>query len=138
MNHSTDQLRDFIDSIPTLAWSAAPDGFADSFNRRWLDYTGLTEETARGSGWKVAVHPDDLPGMVKAFGQSLEAGQPFEIEARLRVFWMFLQKPLPTWRAIRETGFSTKTLKQSHAQAHTWVTDDDRLWCAPLLVCKFL
>ena len=86
MNHSTDQLRDFIDSIPTLAWSAAPDGFADSFNRRWLDYTGLSEETARGSGWKVAVHPDDLPGMVKVFGQSLEAGQPFEIEGRLRRF----------------------------------------------------
>jgi len=86
VNHSTDQLRDFIDSIPTLAWSAAPDGFADSFNRRWLDYTGLSEETARGSGWKVAVHPDDLPGMVKVFGQSLEAGQPFEIEGRLRRF----------------------------------------------------
>jgi PAS domain-containing protein len=42
VSHSADQLRDFIDSIPTLAWSAASDGTAESFNQRWLDYTGLS------------------------------------------------------------------------------------------------
>jgi hypothetical protein len=36
MNDSSDQLRDFIDAIPTLAWSAGPDGQAESFNRHWL------------------------------------------------------------------------------------------------------
>jgi PAS domain S-box-containing protein len=60
MNRPDDELRAFIDSIPSLAWSASPDGSAQSFNRRWLDYTGLTAEVAKGWGWKVAVHPDDL------------------------------------------------------------------------------
>jgi glycosyltransferase involved in cell wall biosynthesis len=51
---------------------------------------------------------------VKAFLANTEkAWRRVGFEARLRVFWMFLQKPLATWRAIRETGFSIKTLKQT-------------------------
>jgi len=29
-----------------LAWSAGPDGSAEFFNQRWLDYTGLSAEQA--------------------------------------------------------------------------------------------
>ena len=29
-------IRLVVDTIPTLAWSAAPDGSADFFNQRWL------------------------------------------------------------------------------------------------------
>ena len=36
------RLRTIIDTIPTLAWSARPDGSAEFLNRRWLDYTGLS------------------------------------------------------------------------------------------------
>ena len=35
-------IRLVVDAIPTLAWSAGPDGSADFFNQRWLDYTGLS------------------------------------------------------------------------------------------------
>jgi hypothetical protein len=31
-----------VDAIPTLAWSARSDCFADFFNHRWLDYTSLS------------------------------------------------------------------------------------------------
>jgi len=57
---SEDQLRAIIDTIPELAWSARPDGSAEFFNRRWLDYAGLSVEEARGSGWTAAVHAEDL------------------------------------------------------------------------------
>jgi PAS domain-containing protein len=53
-----------IDAIPTLAWSARSDGSADFFNQRWLDYTGLSAEQVRDWGWTVALHPDDLNGLV--------------------------------------------------------------------------
>jgi len=53
-------------------------------NRRWLDYTGLTAEAAMGWGWKVAIHPDDLPKMLEAYRNALVTGQPFEVEGRLR------------------------------------------------------
>jgi PAS domain-containing protein len=50
-----------VDTIPILAWSAGPDGSADFFDQRWLDYTGLSANQALGWGWEVAIHPDDLP-----------------------------------------------------------------------------
>jgi PAS domain S-box-containing protein len=86
MNWADDELRAFIDLIPSLAWSASPDGSAQSLNRRWLDYTGLTAEEAIGWGWKVAVHPDDLPGMLEVFRKALDTGRPFDVEGRLRRF----------------------------------------------------
>lgn len=84
MNSADDGLRVFIDSIPSLAWSASPDGSAQSFNRRWLDYTGLTANEAMGWGWKVAVHPDDLAKMLEVFRNALDSGRPFDVEGRLR------------------------------------------------------
>jgi PAS domain S-box-containing protein len=43
-----------IDTIPSLAWSARPDGSADFFNQHYLDFVGLSAEQARGWGWTVA------------------------------------------------------------------------------------
>jgi len=84
MNRTDDETRAFIDSIPALAWSASSDGFALSVNRRWLDYTGLTEEAAMGWGWTVAFHPDDLPKVLDIYGNARDIGRPFDVEARLR------------------------------------------------------
>src|SRR5580693_7083545 len=50
------ELRDVIETIPSMAWSAAADGAAEFFNRRWLDYAGLTPEQAKGSGWTTALY----------------------------------------------------------------------------------
>jgi PAS domain-containing protein len=61
-----------VDVIPTLAWSARSDGSADFFNQRWLDYTGLSTQQAGDWGWTIALHPDDLNGMV-TYGRSVLA-----------------------------------------------------------------
>jgi formate hydrogenlyase transcriptional activator len=53
------ELRDFIDRVPVLAWSALPDGSLDFFNQPFCDYTGLSAEQLYGSEWKSAVHLDD-------------------------------------------------------------------------------
>jgi PAS domain S-box-containing protein len=84
MSRADDEPRAFIDSIPSLAWSASPDGSMLSFNRRWLDYTGFTAEETMGWGWKVAVHPDDLPKLLEVFRNALDTGRPFDVEGRLR------------------------------------------------------
>jgi PAS domain-containing protein len=54
-------IRLVVDTNPTLAWSAGPDGSAEFFNQRWLDYTGLSAKQALDSGWQVAILADDLP-----------------------------------------------------------------------------
>src|ERR1700675_1576115 len=79
-------IRLVVDTIPTLAWSADPDGSADFFNQRWLDYTGLSAEQALGSGWQVAIHPDDLPRILETFRQALNSVKPYEVEGRFRRF----------------------------------------------------
>jgi len=79
-------VRIVVDTIPTLAWSARSDGSADFFNQRWLDYTGLSAEQARDWGWTVALHPDDLSGLVDYWRSVLASGKPGEIEGRLRRF----------------------------------------------------
>jgi PAS domain S-box-containing protein len=77
-------LKLIIDTIPALAWSACPDGFADFFNQHYLDYVGLSAEQARGWGWTAAVHPDDLNDVATASRRIIASGQPGEAEARLR------------------------------------------------------
>ena len=79
-------IRLVVDTIPTLAWSAGSDGSADFFNQRWLDYTGLSAEQALGSGWEVAIHPDDLPRILGTLREALNSVKPFEVEGRFRRF----------------------------------------------------
>ena len=81
MKISEDQLRAIVDTIPALVWSARPDGSVEFFNRRWLDYTGLSAEQTQGWGWKAVVHPEDLDRLVDYWRSILSSGEPGEIEA---------------------------------------------------------
>jgi PAS domain S-box-containing protein len=78
------QMRALVDAIPTLVWQASADGSAEFFNRRWQEYTGLTLDEARGWNWIVAVHPDDQERLSVVWRAILQAGQPAEVDARLR------------------------------------------------------
>jgi formate hydrogenlyase transcriptional activator len=78
------RLRTIIDTIPALVWSARPDGSADFFNQRWLDYVGFSVDDARDWGWTAAVHPGDLARLTDAWQRILASGESGETEARLR------------------------------------------------------
>src|SRR6202023_3431374 len=94
-------IRRVLDTIPTLAWSARSDGSADFFNRRWLDFTGLSVEQARDWGWTVALHADDLQRLVEDWRSVLASREPGEIEGRLRrfdgVYRWFLFRATPSF-----------------------------------------
>ena len=83
---STEQARQAqdVDAIPTLAWSARPDGSAEFLNRRWLDDTGLSAEEASDWGWTAALHTEDRDRLVDFWRHLLDSGEAGEIEARLR------------------------------------------------------
>jgi len=78
------RLRKIIDTIPTLAWCNLSDGSNDFVNRRWSDYTGLSQEEVKQVGCKVAIHPEDLPKWLDQWRSLLASGAGGEIEARLR------------------------------------------------------
>jgi PAS domain S-box-containing protein len=75
-----------LDLIPVFAWRARPDGFTEYLNKRWLDYTGMTEEQALGWQWLAAIHPDDLADLSNTWGKVLASGKAGEAEARMRRF----------------------------------------------------
>jgi formate hydrogenlyase transcriptional activator len=77
-------LLNIIDAIPSLIHTARPDGFLDYFNRPWLQYVGLPLEDLLGWKWTVAIHPDDVEGIVNRWRLSLASGEPFLYEARVR------------------------------------------------------
>ncbi len=79
-------LSSIINTIPMLAWSARPDGFCDFLNQRWLDFTGLSAEQARGSGWGAAIHPDDATDLLDSWQIALVTGQLADVEVRMRRF----------------------------------------------------
>ncbi len=77
-------LGQIIDTIPTLSWCNRTDGSNEFLSKSWHEYTGLSPEEAHGWGWQVTFHPDDLPPLMKKWGEMLASGESGEIEARLR------------------------------------------------------
>src|SRR6267143_5796679 len=86
IRNSEARLRKIIDTIPTLAWWTLPDGTGIFLNRRWHEYTGLSLEVVRGWGWQNAIHPEDLKDVQDKWLGRVAAGQPGEVECRLRRF----------------------------------------------------
>jgi PAS domain S-box-containing protein len=78
------QLRDVIDTIPAMAWSALPDGSVDFINRRWLEFSGFSPDQSLGWGWADAIHPEDRAPFVEAWRGAIASGKPVEAEARMR------------------------------------------------------
>ena len=99
-----DRMGLVIDSIPAWASVIRPDGAVEFVNRWGLEYTGLRFEDTLGSGWKIAVHPDDQAAFASARRKALATGEPFEIEARFRradgVYRWFLTRVAP----LRDEG----------------------------------
>src|SRR5882672_11849020 len=68
------RLRKILDTIPALAWCNLSDGSNDFVNRRWSDYTGLSQEEVKQVGCKVAIHPEDLPKWLDQWRTLLASG----------------------------------------------------------------
>jgi PAS domain S-box-containing protein len=117
------ELRTTLDTIPTLAWRTRADGFAEYLNERWLDYTGFSLEQALGWDWQVAVHPDDVPGLLAAWKDMLASGKPGEVEARLRRFdgayrwFLFRTEPLRDETGAVTAWYGTNTDIEDRKQA---------------------
>jgi PAS domain S-box-containing protein len=73
-----------VNSIDQMIWSTRPDGHHDYFNDRWYEYTGVPQGSTDGEGWSGIFHPDDQPHAWAVWRRSLETGEPYHIEYRLR------------------------------------------------------
>jgi PAS domain S-box-containing protein len=93
------KLRQAIETIPAMAWIVGPDGAVQFVNRRWVEYTGLSQLGKAEEVGKIAIHPEDLDRSVRRMGTSLASGEPFEDEMRIRrtdgEYRWFLSRAVP-------------------------------------------
>lgn len=73
-----------LDSMPQKIVTAKPDGEMNYFSPQWMEFTGLSFEQLKGWGWKQVVHPDDLAETDRLWQRSIDTGEPFVLEHRLR------------------------------------------------------
>ena len=96
---SEDPLQLVIDTTPVLIHTALPDGSLDFFNRRWLEYVGLSLEEIQGWKWTASIHPEDVEQFVEKWRASVESGELFEEESRVRradgEYRWFLHRKVP-------------------------------------------
>lgn len=78
------RFRVLADSMPQMVWSTLPDGHHDWYNARWYEFTGVPDGSTDGEGWNGMFHPEDQPRAWERWRHSLETGDPYEIEYRLR------------------------------------------------------
>jgi formate hydrogenlyase transcriptional activator len=78
------ELRDVVDSIPAIVWSALPDGSNSYVNSRFAEYCGMRPEQIAGTGWHVVTHPDDLERHNAKWLACAASGEPLEDELRFR------------------------------------------------------
>ena len=80
------RFRTLADTMPQMVWSTLPDGFHDYFNARWYEFTGTPVGTTDGEGWNDMFHPEDQDRAWALWRHSLDTGEPYNIEYRLRHF----------------------------------------------------
>ena len=83
---SEKELREVIETVPAMVWTALPDGRVDFINRRWQEFTGLSLDETLGWNWEseAPFHPDDVEQYMEKWNASLATGQAFEAEMRIR------------------------------------------------------
>jgi PAS domain S-box-containing protein len=125
LRRGEEQYRFLAESIPQMVWTADTAGRVDYYNRRFIEFSGLSLEELLGEGWRLLVHPEDLERTARRWTQSLESGTPYDIEYRLRTKdgrtrW-FLGRAMPmrdtTGKIVKWFGTCTDIDDQKRAEA---------------------
>jgi len=73
-----------VEASPQMIWAVSPNGETEFLNPEALDYVGLALSDLGGDRWLNSLHPDDLARTGHLFQTSLNTGEPYNDEYRLR------------------------------------------------------
>ena len=84
LRESEAKFRIIADAMPQMVWSTRADGHHDYYNQQWYDFTGVPVGSTDGKLWNGMFHPDDHDRAWAQWHHSLETGETYEIQYRLR------------------------------------------------------
>ncbi len=82
LRESEARFRSLADSAPALMWVSRIDGRRAFVNRAYVEFAGVSYDEALGLDWRTRLHPEDLPGILKAQIAGESARRPFSLEGR--------------------------------------------------------
>lgn len=78
------EFRQMAEYIIQMVWVTDALGMHEYYNKRWYDFTGSDFETTKNEGWSNMFHPEDREMAWDKWRHSLETGEPYEVEYRLK------------------------------------------------------
>jgi PAS domain S-box-containing protein len=120
------RYRAIVEWIPQMVWATDSHGSHFYYNRRWYEYTGLSEEESLGFGFVNALHPDDRERTLERWQRAWRHGESYEVEYRFRrhdgTYHWFIGRALPITDAegniVEWTGTCTNIDEQKRAAEH--------------------
>ena len=119
------EWRQLVETMPQIVWITRPDGWHIHFNRKWMEFTGLSLEESLRLGLNQPFHPEDRKRAALGWEQATSTGEPYQVEYRLRradgtYHWMLgSAMPLrdPQGRIVKWFGTCTNIEELKRAQA---------------------
>lgn len=125
---SEKRFRFMAEMLPSMAWTADPDGKITYANRRWVEYCGVDPEQHVHEWPEMEAHPDDRARVLLEWTMALHDGRELESEARYRrhdgTFRWFITRAVPMkdaqGRVTSWFGVTTDVndLKEAQQQLH--------------------
>ena len=84
LRESERELNLIIETMPGLVWCSSPDGNLTYINQRISDYLGFPRDNLAMAWWARYIHPLDAESVARAWSHSVESGEVFEVQCRLR------------------------------------------------------
>jgi PAS domain S-box-containing protein len=98
LRRTEERFRLLAETIPSIVWTAGPDGAITYANQHWFEYCGVAAE--HNESWPALVlHPEDRERRHAEWRRAMIEGREFEIEVRKRrqdgVYRWFLTRAVP-------------------------------------------
>jgi formate hydrogenlyase transcriptional activator len=129
---SEESFRLIVDCIPGLVDTMTAEGQLEFVSQQCLDYFGMTLDELKTWTTSDIVHPDDLSRVLATWRYSVETGQPYDSEYRIRradgVYRWFNVRALP----LRDTEgriirwYALQTDIEERKQAEEALRQDER------------
>jgi PAS domain S-box-containing protein len=80
------RFRTFVEMLPVIGWSLDGTGRIDFTNRRFAEFTGVTDGVIDANTWAELIHPADREVSISGFQSSIASARPWAAKHRLKSY----------------------------------------------------